>query len=97
MTGGYASRPSSGHSTELRSSMSGSRSEELAIYKKASRTPQPSHSKQSGSSGVKDSVAAPNVSMGFEGEGSKTPGRGVKGGGTLSEQRKRIAQAVGRN
>ena len=40
------------------------------------------------------SDASPSVSVDYEGEVAKIPGKGVKG--TLNDSRRRIAQAVGR-
>ena len=64
-------------------------SEEMAIYKKRSsmtRTP------SIGEEGVDTS----NVNLGFTGEPSRSSGQKGMRGSSMSESRKRIAQAVGR-
>ena len=69
------------------------RSEEMMLFRKRAKSGAP-HPPPKPSGREAESVDTSNVNLGFEGEPSRSAGK-VKGG-TLSESRRRIAEAVGR-
>ena len=80
------------------------RAEELLVYRKSSNgkhTPvphppePPNSSREKVPNSSRESVSSTNISVGYEGDRIKSPGKGMKGN-SLTDSRKRIAQAVGR-
>ena len=70
-----------------------SRAEEMILFRKsqAGLTALPSERKDTGG------ATSTSISLGFKGDRAKTPGKGLKGNNmSMSDSRKRIADAVGR-
>ncbi len=96
------SRPNSSKSVRSNSSVTSSRtnnrSEELAIFNKsvtAAKAPHPPGLVNDIQNSSRESLASSSVVLGYEGDKAKPPGNAVKGN-SLTDSRRRIADAVGR-